>query len=121
MSNKQPKALRLADELENYGEFQSYFDEIASELRLLYTSNEQLAEQLNEAAKEIQRLQAVNELLSKRCQQAYNIGVQSGREDCEVLLRQAQDRLDTARYNEADPVMRDHYSKTITAIEKHLK
>ena len=44
----QPKALRLADDLENYGEFQSYFDEIAAELRRLHAENEALRE-ANEA------------------------------------------------------------------------
>lgn len=38
----QPYALRLANDLENYGEFQSYFDEVASELRRLHEENELL-------------------------------------------------------------------------------
>jgi uncharacterized 2Fe-2S/4Fe-4S cluster protein (DUF4445 family) len=38
----------------------------------------------------------------------------------EALLRQAVDRLDTARYNEADPVVRKHYEETIKAIKERL-
>jgi hypothetical protein len=35
-------AQRMAAELENYGEFQSYFDEVAAELRRLHHNNEVL-------------------------------------------------------------------------------
>lgn len=38
----QPEALRMADDLENYGEFQSYFDGVAAELRRLHKENELL-------------------------------------------------------------------------------
>lgn len=44
----QPYALRLADDLENYGEFQSYFDEVAAELRRLHEENESLKLELME-------------------------------------------------------------------------
>lgn len=39
---KDMAAQRMASELENYGEFQSYFDEVAAELRRLHHNNEVL-------------------------------------------------------------------------------
>ena len=41
--------------------------------------------------------------------------------DDEALMRQALDRLDTARFNEADPLVRQHYDETITALKGRLK
>ena len=38
----QPKALEFAEHLENYGEFQSYFDDVAEELRRLHAENQKL-------------------------------------------------------------------------------
>jgi hypothetical protein len=49
-----------------------------------------------------------------------NARAEMRRMDDEALLRQALDRLDTARYNEADPVVRQHYEETITAIKERL-
>jgi len=42
MSHGDIIAQRMATELENYGEFQSYFDEVAAELRRLHHNNEVL-------------------------------------------------------------------------------
>jgi hypothetical protein len=42
------------------------------------------------------------------------------RHDDEALLRRALDRLDTARYNEPDPEVRQHYEETIIAIKERL-
>ena len=43
---------------------------------------------------ELRRLQAENELLHKRCQQAYEVGRQSKQDDLEELLRQALEEIE---------------------------
>ena len=116
-----PAALRLADALETPTiQAGAFRHEIAAELRLLHNSNEQLAEQLSEAADEIQRLQAENELLHARCQQAYAVGRESGREDDETLLRQALNALDPPEHLRFGGTGRLK-AAAITAIKERLK
>jgi hypothetical protein len=102
MSDK-PKALVLAEKLEHQVHRGSYDWERVEPMML-------------KAAAELRRL---HDLLGKA--NALCRIRQTKIESDEALLRQALDRLDTARYNEADPVVRQHYEETITALQERLE
>lgn len=67
----------------------------------------------------IDKLVTENDTLRQRCEQAYAVGRQSGREDCEVLLQQALHLIETMPVKHPDQIgPRD---ALCAAIREHLK
>ena len=128
MTDKQPKALMLADALLEPVVLDKHAMQAAAELRRLHSELEATDRQVNiltdalhnanedakrfrEAAsceREVRRqlerhvdaLEDQVKTLDLRCAQGYAIGRQSGREDCEALLRQALEALEYCRSGE---------------------
>ena len=58
----------------------------------------------NAEAELVDELRKENDTLRQRCEQGYAIGRQSGREDCEALLRQALELIETMPVKHPDQI-----------------